>query len=584
MLRFTFAIVATTSTPCTLGIAISHSEADAAATLRGSQATKAVASRQDPPGGAIEGWGHPTWGGRTFVDSPVAVNPWNGWTAGAESILGTLNPAAPMDRLDEGSAGASLTGAEPLAPDAVQWGPKKNHASREVQMQPDWLPPNHNAPPFPADHPVPVHIEDNPLIDMKGRQMFARPDVLRKQSKGFLSDFTKGLAGEDNSANYPLVAPAEEMPQGPWPVAPGDVIGNKVAGYLAESHERELELRNFRADKQSFRNTDLNRDGVISPEEFKSEVEDRQGKTGDEMRALWDEYHTSPLETMTEPEFGRLARTGFNIGAIKRNITSVISPGQHQSSFNDQGAQELAVDRGFWGSGASCPGNSFVIGAALKRMAYGTATNHDNSGLNAIRLVCEDGTVINSAEGRDGDWSAVMNCPPGQILFGVRIRMQAFKIGIDNSGVNDLQFMCKVKPAPTPPPPLGPYAEVGTPQYNHGGDGFIRSVMGSGSLGANGMDAAKYYGGVGRKEANVIVDDKFASVLPASHLVFPNGPIEGGWMTDTGCSTFSGICGAQVRLRIDMDEGDDIGVTDLRVYCCDLMEGAAPAAAPPAAR
>lgn len=470
-----------------------------------------------------------------------------------------------------------------MAPDAVQWGPKKNHAQRETQMQPDWLPPNMNPPPFPADTPVPVHIEDNPLVDMKARHMLIKPDTLRKSSKGFLSDFAKGPFGEDYRDNYPLVAPAEHMPQGPWAVAPGDVISNKVAGYLTESHERDLQLRNFRADKQSFKNTDMNGDGVISPEEFKSEVEGRQGKTGEEARALWDQYHTSALESMTEQEFGRLVRTGFDIGAIKRNVTSVLSPGEHQSSFNAKGARELSVDRGFWGSGAACPGNTFAIGAQLKRMPYMTAPNQDNSALNAVRMVCEDGSTINSAEGRDGEWSAVMNCPPGQVIFGVGIRMQAFKIGVDNSGVNDLKFFCKDKPTPTPPPPLGPYAEVGTPQYGRQPSGFLKSVTGSGSTGANTMDTMKYYGAVGRTEANVHVDEHFGEIPVASQLVFPNGPIEGGWMTDTGCQTFAGVCGAQVRLRIDMDEGDDMGVTDLRVYCCDLTTGA-PAAAPPAAR
>eukprot|EP00401_Gymnodinium_catenatum_P007107 CAMPEP_0117584030 /NCGR_PEP_ID=MMETSP0784-20121206/67359_1 /TAXON_ID=39447 /ORGANISM="" /LENGTH=308 /DNA_ID=CAMNT_0005384813 /DNA_START=46 /DNA_END=969 /DNA_ORIENTATION=+ len=274
--------------------------------------------------------------------------------------------------------------------------------------------------------------------------------------------------------------------------------------YMSQAHENSAALEDAQAVHVDFKSTDWDRDGKISRQEFDWELQGRQKKPETEAQRLWDQYHDARSGAMTEREFRRLARTGFD----------VVAPATMRSDFKSTiSAEGFETDRGFWGPGATCPAGEVATGAQLKRMLNNPG--QDNTGLNALRLKCgsDPSTVINSTEGPDGEWSGWLDCPAGHVIYGVRLRSQILEPGRDNSGINDLEFMCRAAAAP--------YAEQPTPPRT------------------------------------------------MEELRFAGGPTQGGWSPHFACSNAgSAVCGAQVRLRIDQDEGDDMGVTDMRLFCC----------------
>jgi hypothetical protein len=427
-----------------------------------------------------------------------------------------------------------------------------------------------------------VHVADNPLIDKRdwkaNGHVIAKPDRLRSYGfKGPLNDFDTGTAVRNN---YPLVAPANRLPpdQGPWPHAHADKIPESARKFFSQSYHRDILARNYRREKETIRNADVNRDGMIEEEEFIAEIVDRQGKTPQEARILWDKYHTAPGAAMTGEEFSRLAASGFDLGNVRsRNYSQVLTP------KGLPGGSDMTVDRGYWGRGATCPSGTFATGAQLKRQTYSNLPGKDNSALNAVRLRCnapsasanDAGNTIASAEGPDGKWTSLAACPGGEQIYGVRIRMQALQPGVDNSGVTDLQFVCRTSAPSTTAAP------VVTPEYStlsRTGSGVattptdrpdILDAIVSGDFAKQTGDFLSGHGVYATEAENIAAG--FAAAPPSSRLHFPTTSVaEGGWMTDFACRGQAALCGVQVRLRVDQDEGDDMGVTDVRFYCCVL--------------
>jgi len=271
-----------------------------------------------------------------------------------------------------------------------------------------------------------------------------------------------------------------------------------------------------------------------------------QGKTRAEADQLWNQFHTAKGIDMTSEEFERLVHTGFDVGVNSRSdLSSVLTP------------RMFAVDRGFWGSGTTCPPGLYAIGARLKRALPRYQAGTDNTGLDAVDLHCGNGTHISSIEAydREGVWSDWQYCPPGQVMFGARVQTQTLDFGRDNSALNDVEFECKTRGDSTASHvpmevrfPLHQWHTTATvPQASAASSGRGAGT-GSAATGTHRMQG-------GWTENMVCGTAKVDAALPKEAR---------GVATSTAA-----ICGVQVRLRTDQDEGDDMGVTDIRFYCCD---------------
>lgn len=456
----------------------------------------------------IPGWGTPRWGGRAFHDSPVADNDWVNMKPPIP-VVDDLNPVAPMDRLDGKSAHGSLTGAMPAMPSTVMG----SHVDAPPPMAPDYVPPQDSRMRvFPLQAPRgglgPSAMEgglDNPegsspLIHIARRHLVAKADRLRPPpGPPIVGDLTEDFL---NSAaeNYPLSAPIEYFPGGPEAVAPVDKVPADVARYLEQRVDREAKLAEAKRVELAWRTADANMDGLVSADEFKAELSGRQGKKNEEVQRLWEKYHHEETKYMNKAEFQRLARTGFDLGTIPRkDVSHMFAP------------QELP-GLGFWGSGASCPVDTYVKGVSLKIMPQSSASDpKDDSGINAVKFRCSDKTEVTTIEAKDGEWQPWAECPAGQVVYSFRYIGKKPVTGHDNAGLEGLEFGCRSQDL----------SEVSK------------------------LDFAKLGGSVEGE-----------------------GKPNGRWSKDYHCQASESICGAQANILQGHQKGDAMGVTSMRFYCC----------------
>mmetsp|Transcript_11051 Transcript_11051/g.39007 ORF Transcript_11051/g.39007 Transcript_11051/m.39007 type:complete len:549 (-) Transcript_11051:63-1709(-) len=347
-------------------------------------------------------------------------------------------------------------------------------------------------------------------------------EVLGKSSSPVLPLTERNLiASKDKLGNYPLVAPADRILTSrdraagwvgvsdfdPWPVASTERVPERFSKYFQQVHDRELErTAKMRTDK-GFKDADLDSDGSLSREEYMARVSGYQNKTEKEAEALWNKVHDGESDSMNKAEFSRLFNSGFDLGAIPRNDISSMMP--------LTGGPEI----GFWGSGAACPLGGYVRGARLKVMspAGGAA---DDTALNGVAFKCTTGQEVKTVEGPDGQWTAWAECPEGQQVYSVRAKINAFMPGCDNTGLESLDLGCRM-------PDLSSMAKL------RFGDGNAAVALGPGALAKGG----------------------------SSH--------GGGWSNEMMCDSHSAVCGAQAHVVRDQgDKGDNLGVANLRVYCC----------------
>lgn len=100
---------------------------------------------------------------------------------------------------------------------------------------------------------------------------------------------------------------------------------------------------------------------------------------------------------------------------------------------------------GQWHQERYCPSNSYAIGVKVKAQAY---NSFDNTGLNAIEIICNDDarTRLLSGEGSFGDWDTDRYCPYYKKLIGFKFRVHndAFIINLvlDDSAANGIHLFC----------------------------------------------------------------------------------------------------------------------------------------------
>lgn len=98
---------------------------------------------------------------------------------------------------------------------------------------------------------------------------------------------------------------------------------------------------------------------------------------------------------------------------------------------------------GRWYPVYSCPVNSYTIGFSIK--VDTSDIYSDNTGLNSIRLICNDSasTRIQSGEGWDGQWGNEVSCQSGNKLHGFRFKSEFFQFSKDDTAANGLKMICE---------------------------------------------------------------------------------------------------------------------------------------------
>lgn len=428
------------------------------------------------------------------------VNPWAASTD--MRVLDELNPTAPMDRVDR-STMTSISGNAPLGPGETGIAMPEGQAVFEG-VKPDLVPP--------FQHPNTFPWEDSnglasPSVDIPigDREIVAKADRLRPITRF-----------ENNPAvNYPLVAPEDRIRPGPSPVASEDRIAHKYGKYFDQLYHNEAERLRQAEIAGTFKATDTDNDNSVSPEEFKAVIEGHQNKTGDEAGKLWGKFHTSPSQDMNKDEFSDLAKTGFDLGKLTSRKDVVATLGLSPST-----------NKGFWGGAVACNNGSYVNSASIVTVPYSSDPKFDNTAVNGIVLKCDDGNAVQSMGTGEGETSSEAKCPDGQSIYGFRVKNKPFEEGSDNTGINDMEFICR-------------------------------------SSDLNNITRLRFNATIPGKD-DPARNDAGSPVEWVKGVVGP----EGGWSGDQKCESGL-ICGIQTRVQKKGDGVTDAeGIVDLRMYCC----------------
>ena len=99
---------------------------------------------------------------------------------------------------------------------------------------------------------------------------------------------------------------------------------------------------------------------------------------------------------------------------------------------------DVHTNWGTWGRRAICAYGHYVTGMQLRIQPY---TTRDNTALNAIRMKCSDGQILDSKEGRRGDWLEWKESKDKRKIVKVWVRSEA-KQGsrIDDTAANGVGF------------------------------------------------------------------------------------------------------------------------------------------------
>ncbi|XP_042316951.1 vitelline membrane outer layer protein 1-like [Sceloporus undulatus] len=97
---------------------------------------------------------------------------------------------------------------------------------------------------------------------------------------------------------------------------------------------------------------------------------------------------------------------------------------------------------GTWGKPQFCT-KGYANGFTLKVQAYqGPQAWNDDTSLNAIGLLCNDGQTISSSIGPFGAWTKPEMCPKGNLIgFSLRVEGELGPV-VDDSAADNIRFNC----------------------------------------------------------------------------------------------------------------------------------------------
>lgn len=426
------------------------------------------------------------------------VNPWE--KSKDFRVLDDLQPTAPMDRIDRENM-AAIMGEAPIGPGEKGFDHPEGVAVY-AGVKPDIVPPYQHPRDFPYENQQSkcAPSSDVPLAD---RVIQGKADRIRQ-----VGDW------ETNTMmNYPLKAPMDRIRPWPYPVAPEDRIASKYAKYFEQLYDGETKRRKAEYLADAIKTADTDGDNSISRAEFDAVIIDNQKKTKDEADTLWGRYHQSQSEDMGIDEFITMALAGFDLGFFDRKDKGPVLTLQCASPY------------GFWGGAVPCKEGSYVVGASIqvKPIVEGN-TSVDNTALNNIKFVCDDGAELVSAGNDEGEWSEVGKCPEGQKMYGFSARNQPFGPGRDNTGINDVKFLCRSEDL----------INLTTIRFGN----------------SSGPEAE------GAPKSAVWAPVKVAT--------------EGGWGPEFNCGPAGMLCGLQTRVQPASENfPDGMGITNAKFFCCD---------------
>lgn len=85
--------------------------------------------------------------------------------------------------------------------------------------------------------------------------------------------------------------------------------------------------------------------------------------------------------------------------------------------------------------------NNFMTGGEMK--VEGSQGSGDDTSANSFRAVCEEGKVIEVTNGGGwGSWRGAKTCPVGEVVCGVRAKIEPSQGSGDDTGLNGIEFAC----------------------------------------------------------------------------------------------------------------------------------------------
>ena len=103
--------------------------------------------------------------------------------------------------------------------------------------------------------------------------------------------------------------------------------------------------------------------------------------------------------------------------------------------------------KGVWGNNVFCPNNSRFVGFDYKYDSYnGRNIPIDDTSGNSVYFYCEDSTELRpTLEGVDGAWIGRKNCPTDYAICGLIVQYQDDQgtlLNEDDTALNNVKFKC----------------------------------------------------------------------------------------------------------------------------------------------
>ncbi|XP_068230528.1 vitelline membrane outer layer protein 1 homolog [Palaemon carinicauda] len=198
------------------------------------------------------------------------------------------------------------------------------------------------------------------------------------------------------------------------------------------------------------------------------------------------------------------------------------------------------LDRGDWGPTDLCIQNSW---ASTFEVKYSKEGHIDNTGVNAVRLYCQDkdgaltGTVT-SGEGSYGEWEGIRACKSGQYMVGMRADVMPYQGTFgDDEGIVNLEMRCS----------------DGTVLNGR----FTSEEAKAQERSENNLEVAR--------EKVVIDGHEMEAVHVKATIQSDKSGAYGLWASCTGTNR---ICGIQTQVEAETTFTDDAGMCDLIMFCC----------------
>lgn len=113
---------------------------------------------------------------------------------------------------------------------------------------------------------------------------------------------------------------------------------------------------------------------------------------------------------------------------------------------NDGNVKKIRGAKGFWGTWGTeqtCPDEQPIVGFQIKQES---AQGHraDDTGANGVQMICLDGTVLSAGNDAPwGEWSEKHFCPENTAVCGLRVQIEAQQGSEgDDTALNNVDFKC----------------------------------------------------------------------------------------------------------------------------------------------